>query len=314
MFDKDLPDSIRKGQRLTTMTSGQTRFPIAPSKYKFAAARPVRHLGQRAVALHGPARRRHRARHARSGPRRSTTTRRSPTSAPATSCPGRPSLGSWLSYGLGTMNREPAGLRGDDGVVDRPQGGAGDLQPALGIGLSAEQAPGRRAPRPAATRCSSSSNPPGVDAATRRRMLDALDRLNHKEFDEFADPETQARIAQYEMAFRMQTSVPELTDISSEPKHVLDMYGPDVHTPGTFARQLPAGPPAGRARRALRADLPPRLGPARQPRRRPAPPVPRRRPGVLRPDHRPEAARAARRHAGRSGAASSAGRSTARAS
>jgi hypothetical protein len=80
------------------------------------------------------------------------------------------------------------------------------------------------------------SNPAGVDAATRRRALDAINRLNHREYESIADPETQARIAQYEMAFRMQTSVPELIDISNEPKHILDMYGPDVHTPGSFAR------------------------------------------------------------------------------
>src|SRR5207237_6694560 len=80
------------------------------------------------------------------------------------------------------------------------------------------------------------SNPQGVDATTRRRTLDAINRLNHHEFEQFADPETQARIAQYEMAFRMQTSVPELTDISNEPQSILDLYGPDVHKPGTFAR------------------------------------------------------------------------------
>src|SRR5207237_9357657 len=79
------------------------------------------------------------------------------------------------------------------------------------------------------------SNPPGVDSQTRRRMLDSLARLNQKEFETVADPETQARIAQYEMAFRMQSSVPELIDLSGEPKRILDMYGPDVHTPGTFA-------------------------------------------------------------------------------
>ena len=66
-------------------------------------------------------------------------------------------------------------------------------------------------------------------------MLDSLGRLNQKQFDEVGDPETQARIAQYEMAFRMQSSVPELIDLSTEPKNVLDMYGPDVHKPGTFA-------------------------------------------------------------------------------
>ena len=81
------------------------------------------------------------------------------------------------------------------------------------------------------------SNPQGVDAATRRRVARCHQPARtSSEFDQFADPETQARIAQYEMAFRMQTSVPELTDISNEPKHVLDMYGPDVHKPGTFAR------------------------------------------------------------------------------
>src|SRR5262249_15098288 len=79
------------------------------------------------------------------------------------------------------------------------------------------------------------SNPPGVSPQTRRRMLDALSRLNQKQLDEVADPETQTRIAQYEMAFRMQTSVPDLMDLSKEPKPVLEMYGPDVHKPGTFA-------------------------------------------------------------------------------
>jgi uncharacterized protein (DUF1501 family) len=79
------------------------------------------------------------------------------------------------------------------------------------------------------------SNPAGVDSATRRRMLDTLAQLNAKTLRETGDAETQARIAQYEMAFRMQSSVPELTDISDEPQHVLDMYGPDVQKPGTFA-------------------------------------------------------------------------------
>jgi hypothetical protein len=79
------------------------------------------------------------------------------------------------------------------------------------------------------------SNPAGVSDATRRTMLDSLAKLNQKQFEETGDPEINARIAQYEMAYRMQTSVPELTDISSEPQHVLDMYGPDVTKPGTFA-------------------------------------------------------------------------------
>src|SRR5262249_61762902 len=77
--------------------------------------------------------------------------------------------------------------------------------------------------------------PGGVDPPTRRRMLDALARLNQKQADEVGDPETQARIAQYEMAFRMQSSVPDLMDITKEPPHILEMYGPDVRKPGTFA-------------------------------------------------------------------------------
>jgi hypothetical protein len=79
------------------------------------------------------------------------------------------------------------------------------------------------------------SNPAGVSAQTRRRMLDSLARLNQRQLDDVGDPETQARIAQYEMAFRMQSSVPELMDLRGEPKHVLDLYGPDVQQPGTFA-------------------------------------------------------------------------------
>jgi uncharacterized protein (DUF1501 family) len=78
-------------------------------------------------------------------------------------------------------------------------------------------------------------NPPGVDAQTRRRMLDSLGRLNQRTADDLGDPETRTRIAQYEMAFRMQSSVPELLDVSSEPRHVRDLYGPEVDRPGTFS-------------------------------------------------------------------------------
>ena len=98
-------------------------------------------------------------------------------------------------------------------------------------------------------------------------MLDDLGELNQLRHDETGDPEILTRIAQYEMAYRMQTSVPELTDLSSEPKHVLDLYGPDVQQARHVRRQLPAGAAAGRARRALHPALPHGLGPARQPAR-----------------------------------------------
>jgi Protein of unknown function (DUF1501) len=149
--------------------------------------------------------------------------------------PGRPSLGSWLSYGLGTMNQNlPAFV-----VMTASWSSKAAAQALYNRLWSAGPLPTKHqgvALRSAGDPVLFLSNPSGVDAATRRRTLDAINRLNHYEFAQIADPETTARIAQYEMAFRMQTSVPELTDISHEPKHVLDLYGPDVHKPGTFAR------------------------------------------------------------------------------
>jgi hypothetical protein len=234
LFDKDLPDSIRKGQRLTTMTSGQTRFPIAPSKYKFQqygksgawvselmpwTAKIVddltflRSVWTEAIN-HDPA-----VTYICTGNQQ----------------PGRASLGAWLSYGLGTENQNLptfvvmtaswTGRKEAQAIYNRLWGSGFLPSKYQGVALRANGDP-----------VLFLDNPPGVDAAARRRMLDSLARLNQKEFDEVADPETQARIAQYEMAFRMQSSVPELADLSREPDRVLDLYGPDVHTPGTFAR------------------------------------------------------------------------------
>ena len=233
LFDKDLPDSIRKGQRLTTMTSGQARFPIAPSKYKFA-------------------------RHGKAGTWVSellpwtakvvdeltlikTVWTEAINHDPAVTyictghqLPGRASLGAWLSYGLGTENGDlPAfvvmtptwtGRREAQAIYNRLWGTGFLPSKHQGVALRARGDP-----------VLFLSNPPGVSAAGRRKMLDTLARLNQQHLDAVADPETQARIAQYEMAFRMQASVPELTDIRKEPKHVLDLYGPDVLKPGTFA-------------------------------------------------------------------------------
>ena len=234
MFDKDLPESIRNGQRLTTMTSNQTRFPIAPSKYKFErhgkggtwvsellpwTAKVVDELAivktvWTEAINHDPA---------------------ITYICTGHQLPGRPSLGAWLSYGLGTMNENlPAFVVMTPSWTGRKEAqalfnrlwGAGFLPSKYqGVALRSSGDP-----------ILFLGNPPGVDQAARRRMLDGLAKLNQHELDSVADPETQARIAQYEMAFRMQTSVPELTDVSGEPKHILDMYGPDVHKPGTFAR------------------------------------------------------------------------------
>jgi hypothetical protein len=148
--------------------------------------------------------------------------------------PGRPSLGAWLSYGLGTLNQDlPAfvvmtpywtGRKEAQALYNRLWGAGFLPSKHQGVALRSQGDP-----------VLFLSNPEGIDAETRRRMLDALAKLNQKQFDQVGDPETQARIAQYEMAFRMQTSVPELMDISKEPKHVLELYGPEVHKPGSFA-------------------------------------------------------------------------------
>jgi hypothetical protein len=233
MYDQDLPDSVRQGQRLTTMTSGQERFPIAPSIYNFSQYGQsgawvselmphtakmvddlaiVRSLHTEAIN-HDPA---------------------ITYICTGHQLPGRASLGSWLNYGLGSLNEDlPAFVvmtpswtgRQEAQAIYNRLWGSGFLQSRhQGVAL-----------RTGADPVLFLSNPPGVDTNTRRRMLDRLARFNQRTFDTYGDPETLARIEQGEMAFRMQASVPGLTDISGEPRHVLDMYGPDVQRPGTFA-------------------------------------------------------------------------------
>lgn len=233
MFDKDLPESVRQGQRLTTMTSGQTRFPIAPSKYKFAQ------YGQNGAWVSEllP----HTAKMVDDMAIVKSVYTEAINHDPAITyvctghqLPGRASLGAWLSYGLGTLNENlPAfvvltatwtGRKEAQALYNRLWGSGFLPSKHQGVAL-----------RSAGDPVLYLSNPAGVDSATRRRMLDTLAQLNAKTLRKTGDAETQARIAQYEMAFRMQSSVPELTDISDEPQHVLDMYGPDVQKPGTFA-------------------------------------------------------------------------------
>ncbi len=232
-FDKDLPDSVRKGQRITTMTSGQARFPVAPSKFKFSQhgksgawlSELIPHLGSivddiaivRSVNTeainHDPA-----ITFIQTG----------------SEIPGRPSLGAWLSYGIGSPNQDLPAF-----VVLHSRLASGSQTQALfsrlwGSGFLPTKHQGV-ALRSAGDPVLYLSNPPGVDADTRRRMLDGLGELNRQRLDQKGDPEIAARIAQYEMAFRMQTSVPALIDISKESKPVLDLYGPEVTQPGTFA-------------------------------------------------------------------------------
>ena len=148
--------------------------------------------------------------------------------------PGRASLGAWLSYGLGSTNANlpsfvvmtPSwtGRKEAQALYSRLWGSGFLPGKYQGVSLRSQGDP-----------VLFLTNPPGIDADTRRRTLDRIAAFNQRTLAESGDPETQTRIQQYEMAFRMQTSVPELTNIADEPQHVLDMYGPDVHKPGTFA-------------------------------------------------------------------------------
>ncbi len=232
-FDKDLPDSIRQGQRLTGMTASQTRFPVCPSVYRFAQQ------GQAGIWLSEilP----HTSRIAD----RLCVIRSLHTEAinhdPAMTLlqtghqiAGRPSVGAWLSYGLGSENENlPAFVV----MISRPSGptnaqplhermwGAGFLPPRYqGVRFSPGKDPVLYL-----------SNPPGVTSPRRRAMIDDVAALNQLKLAENHDSEIQARIDQYEMAFRMQQSVPELTDLASEPKSVFEAYGPESQKPGTFA-------------------------------------------------------------------------------
>jgi uncharacterized protein (DUF1501 family) len=232
-YDRDLPESVRGGQRITTMTSGQARFPIAPSIYRFARhgesgaviSELMPHLATVADELcfvksmhtnainHDPA---------------------ITFMTTGSELPGRPSLGSWLSYGLSSVNRDLPAF-----VVMTSMGSAKRDAQALftrlwGAGFLPTQHQGV-ALRGAGDPVLYLSNPPGVDAGARRAMLDAVAELNEVQHAAVGDPETRTRIAQYEMAFRMQTSVPELIDLRGEPEHVLAMYGDDVKRPGSFA-------------------------------------------------------------------------------
>ncbi len=230
---QELPESIRQGQRLTTMTSGQSSFPVAPSLFKFAQQ------GQSGMWLSElmP----HMSGVADDFCMIRTVKTEAINHDPAiTFCQtgsqlaGRPSIGSWLSYGLGSENRDlPAYV-----VLTSFGSGRPDDQPLYdrlwSSGFLPSQHQGVKF-RNQGDAVLYLSNPPGVAPAMRRGTLDRIAALNQKHLEQVGDPEIQTRISQYEMAFRMQTSVPELLNVSNEPKSVLDMYGPDVHRPGSYA-------------------------------------------------------------------------------
>lgn len=232
-FDKDLPDTVRMGQRITTMTSGQKRLPVAPSQFQFTqhgkCGRWVSELLPHTANIVDDI----------------ALVRTVHTNAinhdPActfvmtgSEVPGKASLGSWLSYGLGAETNDLPAF-----VVLTPNWSSKAFAQALFTRMwSSGFLPTKHAGvvlRSVGDPVLYIQNPPGVDSRHRRSMLDALARLNQHNFDRLADPEIQTRIAQYEMAFRMQTSVPELIDLSGESQATLAAYGNDVTTPGSFA-------------------------------------------------------------------------------
>ena len=232
-YNKDLPDSIRNGQRITTMTSGQKRFPVAPSIFKFNrhgshgawVSELLPHTAQMVDDLaviktvnteainHDPA-----ITYIQTG----------------SQLPGRPSAGAWMSYGLGSMNDNLPAFMVLHSTVNGGFGGQALYSRLWGAGFLSNRHQGVSL-RSTGDPVLYLSNPAGMSDAMRRKMLDELGRLNRERFAAVGDPEIQARISQYEMAYRMQTSVPELTDISGESKATLEMYGPEVKKPGTFA-------------------------------------------------------------------------------
>ncbi len=232
-YDKDLPDSVRNGQRITTMTSGQKRFPIAPSTFKFK--RHGQHGAWVSEVLP------HTARIVDELAVIKTVNTEAINHDPAityiqtgSQLPGRPSTGAWMSYGLGSMNQNLPAFVVLHSTVNGGFGGQALYARLWGSGFLSTRHQGVSL-RSSGDPVLYLSNPDGMTDKMRRRMLDELAKLNRERYSEVGDPEIQSRIAQYEMAYRMQTSVPELADISGESKHTLDMYGPDVKKPGTFA-------------------------------------------------------------------------------
>jgi hypothetical protein len=228
----ELPDSVRQGQRLTGMTSTQSSFPVVPSLFKFAqhgkSGAWVSELMPHTAGVvdqlcfiksmfteainHDPA-----VTFFQTG----------------SQLAGRPSIGAWLAYGLGSESKDlPAFVvmvssgsgTGDQPLADRMWGSGFLPTKYQGVKFRSGGDPVLYL-----------SNPAGMSESGRRRFLDDLSKMNQVEIDEFGDPEISTRIAQYEMAYRMQTSVPELTDLSKEPARIFDLYGPDSRKPGTFA-------------------------------------------------------------------------------
>ena len=227
---EQLPDSVRRGQRLTGMSGNQSTLPLAGSLFRFArhgaCRREVSELLPHTASIvddltfvfsmhteainHDPA---------------------ITFFQTGSQIAGRPSLGSWLSYGLGSDNRD---LPAFCVLVSKDKGGQPLYARLWGNGFLPARHQGVQM-RPGRDRVLYLADPPGVERATRRRLLDRLRELHEAAYERDLDPAVRARIEQYEMAYRMQMSVPEVTDLSDEPDSVFELYGEDAREPGTYA-------------------------------------------------------------------------------
>jgi hypothetical protein len=228
----ELPDSIRQGQRITGMTSGQKSFPCVAPMFDFSQQGSngswinhqllphtasildditvIKSMHTEAVN-HDPA-----ITYINTGSQQ----------------PGRPSMGAWLSYGLGSENQNmPSYVV----MISRGRGQLQALYSRLwGSGFLPAEHQGVKL-RSSGEPVLYLGNPDGISREDRRRMLDGLAKLNNRHFDSFGDPQTQARISQYEMAFRMQMAAPDILDVNKEPEHTFKLYGDEARKPGTFA-------------------------------------------------------------------------------
>ncbi len=257
-FDQDIPPSIFGTQRITGMVAQQDRFPVVPTMYGFQQhgqsgqwlSDLLPHTGKIADEIcvlrgmyteainHDPA---------------------ITFFQTGSQLPGRPSLGSWIDYGLGSENENLPAFVVLNSLPSNGMADQGLLSRLWGAGFLPSRYQGVQF-RSAGDPVLHLSNPPGITRELRRSQLDSLAALNNRLHERVADPEIETRIAQYEMAFRMQASVPDLVDTSGEPEHVLWALRRGRPQAGNVRRQLSAGAPPGRAQRPLHSAVSPWLG------------------------------------------------------
>jgi len=233
-FDKDLPDSIRQGQRITGMVSGQARLPVQPTRFKFNQCGQngrwmsellpytqkisddicVIHSMNTEAINHDPA----------------ITFMQS-----GSQLPGRPSMGAWVDYGLGSLNENLPSFVVLNSVPSEGSPDQGLLARLWGSGFLPSKHQGVQL-RGSGDPVLYLADPAGISRDRRRALLDGLGKMNQLQFAQAGDPEIETRIAQYEMAFRMQTSVPGLMDFKNESESTYELYGKASRQPGTFAR------------------------------------------------------------------------------